>query len=231
MNSNTNFDDDIRRPDESYMDTLIPNYPSFFEPTPISRDERRQIEKQIKKETKKKNKKTYNPPILSTQHFMTEEEKNNRLNYFEENQTNEIESESEDNKEIYNPTEEDIIKQSILEYEEFQRKQEEEMEEEIIKQSILEYEENEKRREKEEKMRVRKTLFENTKKQMEKLEKMDKTETYYTTILKYISAYENENLEKIELEIEEYQKFLKIIRQIRLPENEKISLLAYITQK
>jgi hypothetical protein len=231
MNSNTNFDDDIRRPDEYYMDTLIPSYPPFFEPTPITRDERRQIEKLTKKENKTKNKKTYNPPILSTQHFMTEEEKNNRLNYFEENQTNEIQSKNKDSQEIYNPTEEDIIKQSILEYEEFQRKQEEEMEEEIIKQSILEYEENEKRRELEEKLRVRKTLFENTKKQMEKLEKMDKTETYYTTILQYISAYENENLEKIELETGEYQKYLKIIRQIRLPDNEKTALYAYITQK
>jgi hypothetical protein len=74
-------------------------------------------------------------------------------------------------------------------------------------------------------------LFENTKKQMEKLEKMDKTETYYTTILQYISAYENENLEKIELETGEYQKYLKIIRQIRLPDNEKTALYAYITQK
>lgn len=219
MNPNFEQNDDLRIPDDSYMDTLLPTYQPIQEQIYIPRRQRRQIQR----ESKKKGRRT---------------ETNNGMNIFPNIQTMQdeeeiirqsiIEYEENQRKHINEMEEQELLKQSLLEYEETERNRIRELEENILKLSLLEYEETQKIQEKENVMRIRKACFENTKKQLEKLKNLDRKETYYTKLLEYISLYENECLEKIQIDEIEYEKFLKIIKQIRLPENEKTKLLDFI---
>lgn len=223
-----NSDDNIRQADESYMDTLIPTYNNnmYQTPSPLNRRERRELEKIQKKQRKSKN---YEPPLLGSNiNYIT----SRRL--VEDNDVIEqsiLEYEENQMKQIMEMDEQTILQESLLEFEEMQKRFQDEMEKEIMKLSLMEYEEEKKKKDREDLLNMRKTKFENTKKQMEKMAKIDKSETYYSKILEYISLYENDGLEKIEIDSEEYQKFLKIIKQIRLPEEEKIELTKYVVEK
>jgi hypothetical protein len=223
-----NSDDNIREADEYYMDTLIPSYNNnntYKTPSP-NRRERRELEKIQRKQRKPK---TYEPPLLGSNiNSVT----SRRL--AEDNdiiQQSILEYEENQMKQTMEMDEQSILQESLLNFEEMQRRFQDEMEKEIIKLSLMEYEEEKKKKDREDLLNMRKTKFENTKKQMEKMAKIDKSETYYSKILEYISLYENDGLEKMEINGEEYQKFLKIIKQIRLPEEEKMELMKYVVEK
>ena len=223
MNSN----DNIREADEYYMDTLIPSYDNnMYQTPPLNRRERRELEKIQRKQRKSK---TYEPPLLGSNFNSVI---SRRL--AEDNdiiQQSILEYEENQMKQIMEMDEQSILQESLLNFEEMQRRFQNEMEKEIIKLSLMEYEEEKKKKAREDLLNLRKTKFENTKKQMEKMTKIEKSETYYSKILEYISLYENDGLEKMEIDGEEYQKFLKIIKQVRLPEEEKMELMKYIVEK
>lgn len=224
-----NSDDNIREADESYMDTLIPSYNNnnnTYQTPPQNRRERRELEKIQRKQRKSK---TYEPLLLGSNiNSVT----SRRL--AEDNdiiQQSILEYEENQMKQIMELDVQSILQESLLDFEEMQRKFQDEMEKEIIKLSLMEYEEEKKKKDREDLLNMRKTKFENTKKQMEKMAKIDKSEKYYSKILEYISLYENDDLEKMEIDGEEYQQFLKIIKQIRLPEEEKMELMKYVVEK
>jgi hypothetical protein len=204
-----NEDPYIREPDNQYNDTLLSPAYNYTQPTKIT----------IKKSKKgnKKNKKGQYPedvefPIYDPMYD----------NIYNNNSINNISS--------TDFIEEDIIRLSLQEYENEQNKRLEELleNERKIKEMSIENENNkiiEELFEIDSKMNepIRPSMFENIKIQLDKLIKIDKNETYYSTILNYITEFEASN-HITELEEGEYEKFLKIIKQIRIPENEKIEI-------
>ena len=203
-------EDNIREPDQYYMDTLLPqnnwNNNNRNQTVTIIRNKRG------KPRAVSKKKANNNPDYNVTENGITEEEimRISAMEYERE--------QNEKYREYTNTISDDeIIQKSIQEYDTS-------LEEEIMKLSIMEYEEQQK---KIEILRQRQSVFENIKKQLDKLIKMDKNETYYAKIMEYISLYEN-GLDIIHIEASEHEKFLKIIKQIRMPENEKNKLNQYI---
>ena len=193
-------DDYIRDPDNQYNDTLLPSIYNFDE-----------IPKIFIKKNKKGGKKNKNQPSLEPQPDFTEE---------------------------------DIIRISLQEYENEQNKRFEELlehecriQDELFNEEqnklIEELIENEKNKTIDEvidtncKMIEHISIFETTKIQLDKLIKIDKNETFYTNILNYINIFESSSNITV-LEDVEYEKFLKIIKQIRIPIQERIEIMKII---
>jgi len=220
--------DNIREADEYYMDTLIPSYDNnnMYQTPLLNRRERRELEK-IQRKQRKSTK--YDPPLLGSNFNSVTSRRLAEDNDIIEQSI--LEYEENQMKQIMEMDEQSVLQESLLNFEEMQRRFQDEMEKEIIKLSLIEFEEEKKKKDREDLLNMRKTKFENTKKQMEKMAKIDKFETYYSKILEYISLYENDGLEKMEINEEEYQKFLKIIKQVRLQEDEKMELMKYVIEK
>jgi hypothetical protein len=221
-----NDDPYIREPDNQYNDTLLPVAYNYTQPTKIT----------IKKSKKgiKKNKKGKYPEDVEfpMYDFMNNNNNNINANNFTEEEIMRLslqEYENEQNKRLEELLEHEKRIQEIAFQEEQNKIIEELLENERkIKEMNIENETNkiiEKVFETDSKINepIKPCIFENIKIQLEKLTKIDKNENYYLTILNYISTFESTN-HITELEEDEHEKFLKIIKQIRIPDNEKIEI-------